>query len=135
VLVGSLGSQLPGALTALSQTDVPVAVVTSFRHASALARLRHAGLPTPRVVVGADDVLHGKPDPEPYRRGAELLGVTADACVGVDDSPAGIAAVLASGATAIAVTTNHAADRFPYVAAVLTSLSDLRITPGAVAWG
>ncbi|HEV2732816.1 MAG TPA: HAD-IA family hydrolase, partial [Terriglobales bacterium] len=50
-------------------------VVTSGTHLLATARLRLGGLPTPRVLITADDVTNGKPDPEPYLKGAELLGM------------------------------------------------------------
>jgi beta-phosphoglucomutase-like phosphatase (HAD superfamily) len=55
------------------------------------------------VVVGSEDVARTKPSPEPYLRAAELLGVRAEDCVAVEDSPNGLAAAIASGATTIAV--------------------------------
>ena len=50
-------------------------VVTSGTRYLATCRLKHANLPTPRVMVSADDVSKGKPDPEPYLTGARLLGM------------------------------------------------------------
>src|SRR5215467_3701106 len=68
---------LPGSvllLQALPQSSF--AVVTSATRPLAVARLGYAGLSIPTHMVTADDVVHGKPSPEPYLKGAALLGVT-----------------------------------------------------------
>lgn len=77
------------------------AVVTSGRAELALARLRAAGLPEPAVLVSADDVRLGKPDPEGYALAAGRLGVpTGDTAV-VEDAPVGVQAARAAGAGAV----------------------------------
>jgi beta-phosphoglucomutase len=58
------------------------------------------------VVVTREDVEHGKPDPEMHLLVARELGVKAEECLAIEDSPAGIRAALAAGAQAIAVTTD-----------------------------
>ena len=68
-------------------------------------RLRAAGLPIPERLLTCDDVINGKPDPEPYLKGAALLGVAATDCVVVEDVPAGIRAGKAAGARVIACRT------------------------------
>lgn len=80
------------------------AIVTSGARALATARLTAAGLPIPRVLITADDVPRGKPDPIGYRQAARLLGVPAQDCVVFEDSPTGIAAGTAAGATVVGVT-------------------------------
>jgi len=50
------------------------AIVTSATKRLTVERLKVAGLPLPERLITADMVERGKPDPEPYRRGAELLG-------------------------------------------------------------
>lgn len=125
---------LPGALAALTQTLLPIAVVTSATRKSAFIRLEKAGLPAPAVVVAADDVRHGKPDPEPYLRAAELLGVAATDCVGVEDSPAGVASLLAAGAVAIGLTTTFPAASLSAALVVVENLSRIGIVPGAITW-
>jgi mannitol-1-/sugar-/sorbitol-6-phosphatase len=77
------------------------AVVTSGRADLARARLRGAGLPCPSVLVTADDVAHGKPDPEGYRKAAERLGVAPRDALVIEDAPIGIQAAKAAGAGAI----------------------------------
>lgn len=72
-------------------------VVTSGLRELAVGRLTAAGLIAPERFVAAEDVTRGKPDPEPYLRGAELLGLDPHDCVVFEDAPAGIAAARAAG--------------------------------------
>jgi sugar-phosphatase len=51
-----------------------------------------------------------KPDPEPYRRGAEALGVDPSRCAALEDAPTGIASALGAGMVAVAVPNEHTAD-------------------------
>lgn len=74
------------------------ATVTSGGRELARARLASAGLPIPDVLVTADDVRNGKPDPEGYLAGARLLGIPIDECIVIEDAPAGIQAARAAGA-------------------------------------
>ncbi len=84
-------------------------VVTSGTRYLATCRLTHAKLPTPRVMVSADDVSKGKPDPEPYLTGAKLLGMTASNCLVIEDAPAGIQAAHAGGMKVIGITSTYPA--------------------------
>jgi sugar-phosphatase len=84
------------------------AVVTSAGHELALARLTSVGLPAPRILVGADDVVHGKPSPEGYLKAARLLGVPAERTVILEDTPAGAQAGRAAGAAVIGLCTTFA---------------------------
>ena len=63
------------------------AIVTSATHRLLLGRLKVAGLPVPSRIISGDMVERGKPDPEPYQRGAALLGLTPANCVVVEDAP------------------------------------------------
>jgi beta-phosphoglucomutase-like phosphatase (HAD superfamily) len=62
-----------------------------------------AGFPAFDVVVAGDEVVNGKPDPEPYLRAAQALGVDPVDCIAVEDSEFGVASAVASGATTLAV--------------------------------
>ena len=84
-----------------------IAVVTSGSDALAAARLRVTGLRVPPVLVTADLVARGKPDPAGYLLAAELLGASVDECVVLEDAPAGVAAGLAAGMRVIGVLTSH----------------------------
>jgi len=97
---------LPGARELLSALPLDRwTIVTSCTRPLAEVRLRAAGLPIPERLLTCDDVTNGKPDPEPYLRGASLLGVPAIECVVVEDVPAGIRAGKAAGARVIACRT------------------------------
>jgi mannitol-1-/sugar-/sorbitol-6-phosphatase len=80
-------------------------IVTSCTRPLGTTRLRAAGLPIPTHLVTCDDIKNGKPDPEPYLKGASLLGAAAKDCVVVEDAPAGIRAGKAAGARVIACRT------------------------------
>lgn len=77
------------------------AVVTSGTRALATARLRAAGIPLPDVLVTADDVQRGKPDPEGYLLAARQLGVPAGTSIVLEDALTGIRAARAAGVAAV----------------------------------
>ena len=93
---------IPGAAAlAASMPDGSWAVVTSGTTVLATARLRGAGLTVPDVLVSANDVQRGKPDPEGYRLAADRLGVAPRDAIVLEDAPAGIRAARAAGARAV----------------------------------
>ncbi|WP_369133780.1 HAD-IA family hydrolase [Modestobacter sp. I12A-02662] len=95
---------VPGVLELVPQlTGVPWAVVTSGIRELATARLRAAGVPLPAVIVTAEDVLAGKPDPEPYAVGAGRLGLAPADVIVLEDSASGIASGLSAGATVLGI--------------------------------
>jgi mannitol-1-/sugar-/sorbitol-6-phosphatase len=97
---------LPGALDLLN--SLPPGrwtIVTSGTRALAEVRIRAAGLPLPQKMITADDITHGKPDPEPYLKASVGLGFRPSECVVLEDVPAGIVAGKAAGAKVIAFTT------------------------------
>jgi sugar-phosphatase len=81
------------------------AIVTSCTRPLAEVRTRAAGLPTPGLFITANDITRGKPDPEPYRKGAMGLGFAPEECIVVEDALAGIASGRNAGARVIAFTT------------------------------
>src|SRR5258708_4476932 len=73
---------LPGARELLSSLSPDRwEIVASCSRSLAEVRLKAAGLPIPRRLLPSDDVTNGKPNPEPYRKGAALLGVPAPKCL------------------------------------------------------
>jgi sugar-phosphatase len=84
------------------------AIVTSCTRALAEVRIRAAGLPTPGLFITANEITRGKPDPEPYQKGAAGLGFAPDECIVVEDALAGIASGRNAGSRVIAFTTNAA---------------------------
>ncbi|MEW1953120.1 HAD-IA family hydrolase [Terrabacter sp. NPDC080008] len=99
---------LPGARELLTRLPSDRwAAVTSGSQRLMRARLAAAELPVPAVLIAAEDVRTGKPDPEGYELAADRLGVPPSRCLVVEDAPAGIAAGLAAGARTLAVSTSH----------------------------
>ncbi|WDS35208.1 HAD-IA family hydrolase [Pseudoxanthomonas sp.] len=84
------------------------AIVTSAPRELAVRRLQAAGLSPPAVMVAAEDVERGKPDPSGYRLAAARLGVDAKHCLIFEDAPAGIGAGEAAGAEVLVITATHA---------------------------
>lgn len=103
-------------------------VVTSGVYDLAAGRLRAAGLPVPRVLVSAEDVTKGKPDPEPYLKGAERLGFTPRDCLVVEDAVLGIQAAHAAGMPAVALASTHERAELTAADAVVDSLVSVRVS-------
>jgi sugar-phosphatase len=82
------------------------AIVTSATRSMAEARLGQVGLPMPSILISAEDVMAGKPDPAGYRRAARELGFDVRKTIVLEDAPAGLAAGHAAGACVIAVATH-----------------------------
>lgn len=102
-------------------------VVTSGTRHLATARLQLAGIPVPKVLVTADDVIHGKPDPEPYLNGAQLLGVNPKKCLVIEDAPAGIQSAHANGMKSVGLTSTYAAAALAAADFVVNKLDQIRI--------
>ena len=87
------------------------AVVTSAGRHLAVKRLLAAGLPIPEVLITAEDVGRGKPDPQGYLLAAERLGASPNRCLVFEDAPAGIEAGMRAGCDVVAI---RAAQPFPF---------------------
>jgi len=97
---------LPGAVELLQAIPPQKwAIVTSCTRLLAEVRIAAAGLPKPKQMITSNDIRHGKPNPEPYLKGAQILGATGTDCVVIEDAPAGIRAGKAAGAHVVAVRT------------------------------
>jgi sugar-phosphatase len=122
---GPPATLLPGARELLGGTvGVPVAVVTSCPDALARVRLTAVNLPLPAVLVTADRVRAGKPDPEGYLLAARELSVDPMQCVVFEDAPAGIAAGRAAGARTIGIATTHARQELYAADAIAGSVAE-----------
>ena len=102
-------------------------VVTSGTRHLASARLRLAGIAVPKVLVTADDVAYGKPHPEPYLKGAELLGANPAECLVIEDAPAGIQSAHAGGMKVIALTSTYPASALRDADAVIGELTEIQV--------
>jgi sugar-phosphatase len=89
--------------------------------------MRHVGLPLPERFVTADDVENGKPHPEAYLKGAEILGASPETCVVIEDAPAGVQSAKAAGMRVVAVATTHRQEDLQEADVVLGALSEIRV--------
>ncbi|KAB0500567.1 MULTISPECIES: HAD-IA family hydrolase [Pseudomonas] len=83
------------------------AIVTSAPRALALRRMAAAGIPEPGVMITAEDVSAGKPDPAGYRLAARRLGVAPNECLIFEDAAVGILAGEAAGGHVMVITATH----------------------------
>ncbi|GAA3754274.1 HAD-IA family hydrolase [Salinactinospora qingdaonensis] len=113
------------------------AVVTSGSRFVATTRLEAVGIPLPSVLVTADDVVRGKPDPEGYLTAAKELGVAPTECVVVEDAAGGVQAALAAGMRVVGVAGSGlgADDGVEFLVADLSQLQVERLPDGAMVLG
>lgn len=98
--------EVPGAAEFMARADavgIPIAIVTSAPRDLAIKRFGAAGVPFPELAVTADDITAGKPDPQPFVLGAQLLELPAGVCAAFEDSGAGLTSARGSGAAAVVV--------------------------------
>ncbi|KAL4782998.1 HAD-like domain-containing protein [Aspergillus varians] len=126
---GSDAVEIPGArsmLAALEESGATWGVVTSGTRALVDGWLGVLNLTHPDVLVVAEDVELGKPDPRCYLLGAKKLGLeNSSSLVVLEDAPSGIRAGKAAGYTVIALTTTHTLEQLQEAGADLI-LEDLR---------
>lgn len=100
--------EIPGAAAFLNSLPAERwAMVTSAPRDLALRRMAAAGIAAPAVLITAEDVKAGKPDPAGYRLAAQRLGVEPGDCLIFEDAAVGIQAAEAAGAPLMIITTTH----------------------------
>ncbi|USQ77754.1 HAD-IA family hydrolase [Ornithinimicrobium cryptoxanthini] len=120
---------LPGATEAIAAVGWRGAIVTSATRELVTVRLAAAGFTAPEVLVSANDISRGKPDPEPYLIAAEKLAVDPTRCLVVEDAPAGLRSGRAAGAATVAVVTTSSVEELePLADLVVDDLSALTFT-------
>ncbi len=128
---------LPGAVELMAsarQAGLAVAICSgALRDEIELAARAVGALQHVQLIVSAEDVPAGKPDPAGYRlarrRLAETLGqeLPDGACVAIEDAPAGIVAARGAGLAVLAVTTSTQPDQLAGANRVVTSLADVTL--------
>ncbi len=120
----------PGAEVVCELPSMAWAIVTSGGRAVATARLAAAGLPVPRVLISADDVSRGKPEPEGYLQAASELCLHPVDCVVIEDTLPGVLAGKAAGCMVLAISTTRSADQLRGADLVLPDLTHIAVVPG-----
>ena len=104
-------------------------IVTSATRRLLIGRLEAAGLPMPDRIIAAEDVEHGKPAPDPYLMGAELLGFAPEDCLVFEDAPAGVAAGVAAGCRVLGVLGTHTPQELTGTTWITPTLESVRVEP------
>ncbi|MBQ4811741.1 HAD-IA family hydrolase [Pseudoalteromonas luteoviolacea] len=87
----------------LSRLQLPWVLATSADRENAVSRMQNCNLPVPALMITAEDVLRGKPDPEPFEKAANKLGISSRKCLVFEDSIAGVKGALAAGCDVVVV--------------------------------
>jgi mannitol-1-/sugar-/sorbitol-6-phosphatase len=122
----------PGAIELLNSLPPDRwAIVTSCTRDLAETRIRAGGLPVPPNIVTSSDITNGKPHPEPYLKGAAILGVNPADCIVLEDVPAGIRSGKAAGARVIALRTTATEEELRAASPdwILNTCADITLSP------
>lgn len=106
---------MPGVLdfmALLKGEGIKIGIVTGSGQRPLIERLQRefAEFVEPTHVVTAYDVTYGKPHPEPYLKGAQLLGVNPNNTIVIENAPLGVQAGAAAGCYTIGVNTGPLPD-------------------------
>ena len=102
-------------------------VVTSATEPLARSRMEHCGLRVPTHIVSADMVMQGKPHPEPYLKGAALLGLSPAECMVIEDSASGAKAGRAAGCKVLATLYSHSSESLGDADWIVDSLNEVQV--------
>ena len=108
------------------------AIVTSATRRLLLGRLNAAQLPIPTRIIAGDEVVNGKPHPEPYMRGAALIHAAPKDCIVVEDAPSGVGAGVAAGCRVLGVLGTHTAEELKVAGAEWVVASLVGVTAKVV---
>jgi sugar-phosphatase len=101
---------------------------TSATEALARVGLEYAGIRVPKNIVTASMVANGKPHPEPYLKGAELVGLRPEECTVIEDSASGAKSGHAAGCKVLATLFSHSIQELAAADWIVPSLEDVRVT-------
>lgn len=122
-------TRYPGAIELIEALPMDRwAIATSGTHRTATNRMQFVGIPRPNVLVTANDVKNGKPDPEPYLLAANLLGIDISQCAVLEDAPAGIKSAKSAGAFVIGVASTNNAEALAEADVIVPELQSLQIS-------
>ncbi len=115
---------------ALARVEISWGVVTTTSRSNWEALWRYSlapfGLPSPAVIVCGEDVVKKKPGPEAYQLALKRLGLSAQACIAIEDSRNGLISAQATGLEVAIVKSEFFADEdFTGAALVVSELTEL----------
>ena len=113
-------------ISELSERDVPMAIVTAGHLDQLESTVPSAFLKQFNSIITGEQVSKGKPNPEPYLKGANALGLTPPECIAVENAPLGVQSAKRANIYCIGICST--VDRAVLVAAdeILERFEDLR---------
>ncbi len=97
-------------LQAALEQGLAFGVATAGDQANIAFALGHLALKTPpQAIVGGDEGLRGKPEPDLFLEAARRLGLPPEDCIVFEDAPFGIEGARRAGMRAVAICTSHTA--------------------------
>ena len=115
-------------ITELSDRKVPMAVVTAGHRDQLESSVPVAFLKHFNAVMTGDQFSRGKPDPEPYRKGALALGLPPTECIAVENAPMGIQSAKRANSYCIAICSTVDRDVLNEADEVIDQFEDLRMS-------
>ncbi|MDA0153637.1 HAD-IA family hydrolase [Vibrio sp. Makdt] len=103
-------------------------IATSGPRAVATTSLEASGFTLPKVMICAEDVVRGKPAPDPFLKAAEALGAKTEDCVAVEDSPSGVLSAKKAGCFTIALLTSHTREELNQADLIVNGFDELILT-------
>lgn len=107
------------------EKSLPLALVTGSRWRTINYLFDESFIARFNAVVTADDVVNGKPDPEPYRKACEAIGIVPSDALVVENAPMGIRSALAAGASCVALETTLDSSDLGEAAKIFSSHAEL----------
>ena len=124
-------SPLPGVvewLNRLGEALVPCVIASSTHRENIACTLGLLGLESHfSAIVSAEDVTHGKPDPEVFLLAARKIDVPSSRCVVFEDAHVGIEAARAAGMKVVGVASTHPAESLQDADRVVSRLDELSV--------
>lgn len=112
-------------LARIEERRLPAALVSGAARATLDRSLPPDLIMKFQVVVSGDDVVRGKPSPEPYLKAAGILGVEPPNCLVIENAPMGIRAAKAAGMRCVALCTTLDARHLAEADVVLSNHAEL----------
>ncbi|MEK6797608.1 MAG: HAD family phosphatase [Planctomycetota bacterium] len=117
-----------GLLRSLHQSGFRLALGSSGPRENIEMILAAMGVPALfPVIVSADDVTRGKPDPQVFTLCCQGLALPPSRCIVIEDAPVGIQAARAAGSRSVAVLLYHPREAFPHAELIVDRLADLTV--------
>lgn len=113
-------------ISELKDRKVPIAIVTAGHLDQLRLSVPQRFLEQFDALITGDLFVRGKPDPEPYLRGAEKLGLTPADCIAIENSPLGVQAARRANIYCIAICSTVGRDDLIEADEILERFEDIR---------